>query len=95
MEPEVSLPCSQVAAKYEALCNIVTIFFLRRGVVSPSHNPQTGGPPLDCCSRLLIQYIRRYPSYLESVLSLRISRMRHAAVTWIHITWKRPLGKIN
>jgi len=36
--------------------------FLRWGVVSPTPNPQDGGPPLICCPRLLIQYIRSYPS---------------------------------
>ena len=39
----------------------------RRGVVSISSNPQAGGPPLFGCSRLLFQYIRSYPPYLEAV----------------------------
>jgi hypothetical protein len=39
----------------------VTSLFLWRGVVSPMPNPQTGGPPLVGCSRLLIQYIRSCP----------------------------------
>jgi hypothetical protein len=33
---------------------ILNMYFLRRGVVSTSPNPQTGGPPLVCCLRLLI-----------------------------------------
>jgi hypothetical protein len=37
--------------------------FLRRGVVKISPNPQAGGQPLVGCPRLLIQYIRSYPSY--------------------------------
>jgi hypothetical protein len=41
--------------------------FLRWGVVSTSFKPQTGGPPLVGCQRLLIQYIRSYPPYLEAV----------------------------
>jgi len=36
-------------------------FFVRRGVVSTSPNPQAGGPPRVGCPRLLIQYIRSYP----------------------------------
>jgi hypothetical protein len=35
-------------------------------VVSPTPNPQAGGPPLVSCPRLLIQYSRRYPPYLEA-----------------------------
>ena len=31
-------------------------------------NPQAGGPPLVCCLRLLIQYIRSYPQYLKPFL---------------------------
>jgi hypothetical protein len=45
-----------------------TIRFLRRGVVSTSHNPQAEGPPLVGCPRLLIQYIRRYPQFCRSFL---------------------------
>jgi hypothetical protein len=44
-------------------------------------NPQAGGPPLVGCPRLLIQYIRSYPPYLEAVSSIRNLRTRHAAVT--------------
>jgi hypothetical protein len=36
--------------------------FLRWGVVSPTPNPQAGGPPFVGCPRLLIQYILSYPS---------------------------------
>ena len=42
--------------------------FLRWGVVSTSPNPQTGGPPLVGCPRLLIQYIRSYPPYWRPFL---------------------------
>jgi hypothetical protein len=36
------------------LVSITLLFFLRRGVVSTSPNPQAGGPPLVGCLRLLI-----------------------------------------
>ena len=41
---------------------------LQGGVVSTSPNPQTGGPPLVRCPRLLIQFIRRYPPYRRPFL---------------------------
>jgi len=50
-------------------------------VVSPPPNPQAGGPPTVGCPRLLIQYIRSYPPYLEAVSSIRNPRTRHAVVT--------------
>jgi len=37
--------------------------FLRLRVVSPSPNPQTGGPPLVGCPQLIIRYIRSYPPH--------------------------------
>ena len=46
---------------------VIWLVFLRWGVVSTSPNPQAGGPPLVGCPRLLIQYIRGYPPYLEAV----------------------------
>jgi hypothetical protein len=57
------------------------IIFLRRGAVSLTPNPKAGGPPLVGCPRLLIQYIHRYPSYLEGVSTIRNLRTRHAVVT--------------
>jgi hypothetical protein len=67
--------CSKVrsALKY--------ISFLWLGVVSPTLNPQAGGPPLVGCPPLLIQYIRSYPPYLEDFSSIRNLRTRHAMVT--------------
>jgi hypothetical protein len=50
-------------------------------VVSPPPNPQAGGPPIVGCPRLLIQYIRSYPPYVEAVSSIRNPRIRHAVVT--------------
>jgi hypothetical protein len=55
--------------------------FLWWGIVSPTPNHQDGGPPLIGCPRLLIQYIRSYPPYLEAVSSIRNLRTRHAVVT--------------
>ena len=43
------------------------INFLRWGVVRTSPNPHAGGPPIVGCPRLLIQYIRNYPPYLEAI----------------------------
>jgi hypothetical protein len=51
------------------------------GVVRPPPNPQAGGPPPVGCPRLLIQYIRSYPPYLEAVSSIRNLWTRHAVVT--------------
>jgi hypothetical protein len=44
-------------------------------------NTLAGGPPLVGCPRLLIQYIRSYPPYLEVVSSICNLRTRHAMVT--------------
>jgi hypothetical protein len=54
---------------------------LRGRVVSPPPNPQAAGPSTVGCPRLLIQYIRNYPPYLEAVSSIRNPRTRHAVVT--------------
>ncbi|KAJ4432411.1 hypothetical protein ANN_21030 [Periplaneta americana] len=56
----------------------------RDGVVSPSPNPQAGGPPLIGCPRLLI---RSYSPYLEAVSSIRNMRTRHAVVIGTNNTW--------
>jgi len=52
-------------------------FFLRWGVVSLSPNIQAGGSPFVGCRRLLIQYIRSFPQYLEAVCSISNPRTRH------------------
>ena len=54
--------------KHLTLWVIFNIYFLRRGVVSTSSNPQAGGPPLVGCSRLLIQFIHSYPPYWRPFL---------------------------
>jgi hypothetical protein len=82
MEPEDSSPCSQQPSCPRLLVNFRNnLIFLRWGVVSPTPNPQAGGPPLIGCPRLLIQYINSYPPYLEAVSSIRNLRTRHAVVT--------------
>jgi hypothetical protein len=78
---------------------------LRWWVVSPPPHPQAGGPPPVGCPRLLFQYIRSYPPYLEAVSSIRNLRTRHAVVTGdplnmglrllsIFIAWKLSIGHI-
>jgi hypothetical protein len=66
---------------------IVTVLlqsqFLRWGVISALPKPEAGGPPLVGCPRLLIQYIRSYPSCLEAVAP---SRTRGRAMPW----WQGP-----
>jgi hypothetical protein len=54
------------------------IYWVLRGRVV---SPQAGGPPTVGCPRLLIQYIRSDPPYLEAVSSIRNRRTRHAVVT--------------
>jgi hypothetical protein len=54
---------------------------LRGKVVSPPPNRQAVGPLTLGCRRLLIQYIRSYPPYLETVSSIRTPSTRHAVVT--------------
>jgi hypothetical protein len=58
----------------------VTSLFLR-WVVSPTPNRQAQGPPLVGFPRMLIQYLRSYPPYLEAVSSIRNLRTRHVVVT--------------
>jgi hypothetical protein len=55
--------------------------FYGAGLLAPPPNPQAGGPPPVGCPRLLIQYIRSYPPYLEAVFSIRNLRTHHAVVT--------------
>jgi hypothetical protein len=72
----------QVIRPVPRLCIVIhnKYWVLRGRVVSPPPNPQAGGPPTVSCARLLIQYIRSYPPYLEAV-SIRKPRMCHAVVT--------------
>jgi hypothetical protein len=65
------------------LCVVIRnkYWVLRGRVVSPPPNPQAAGPSTVGCPRLLIQYIRSYPPYLEAVSSIHNPRTRHAVVT--------------
>jgi hypothetical protein len=73
---------SKKLPKSEAPCNILEQnYFLWRGVVSLTSNSQAGGPPLPRCSRLLIQYIRSYPPYLEAISSIHNLRTCSAMLT--------------
>jgi hypothetical protein len=57
------------------------IIFYGEELLAPRPTPQAGGPPFVGRPRLLIQYIRSYPPYLEAVPSIRNLRTRHAVVT--------------
>jgi hypothetical protein len=50
------------------------------GDISPPPNPQAGGTPTVDRPRLLVQYIRSYPPYLDAV-SIHKPMTRHAVVT--------------
>jgi hypothetical protein len=63
------------------LWHFLTSLVFWRGVVSPMLNPQAGEPPPVGCPRMLIEYIRSSPPYLEAVSSIRSLRMPHAVVT--------------
>jgi hypothetical protein len=56
---------------------------------APRPTPQAGGPPLVGCPRLLIQYIRSYPPYLEGVSSIRNLRTRPVVVTGVTGSWRK------
>jgi hypothetical protein len=73
--------CPKNPYKSETVLHYVTsLFFLRRVVFSPTPNPKAEGPHLGRCPRLLVQYIRRYLSYLEAIPSFRNVRTLHAVV---------------
>jgi len=61
------------APKSEALFNVSwQAGFLRKGIVSPSLNPQAGGPTLICCPRLLLLFRYIEHSQLHSVTGSRV-----------------------
>jgi hypothetical protein len=76
MEPESSLPYSQVPANWPYHSRSGAFLtnetkqdaFLRWWVVSASPKPQDGGPLLVGCLWLLIQYICSYPPYWRQFL---------------------------
>jgi hypothetical protein len=74
-----------VTRAWISLCKSVRLEFswqtsLRRGVVSPTLNPETGGPPHVGCLLLLIQYIRSCLPFVEAALSIRNPRKRHVVI---------------
>jgi hypothetical protein len=62
------------------LWHFITSWFFMVRSWSSTPNPQTGRPPLDGSLRLLIEYIRSYPPYLEVVSSIRNLRTHHTVV---------------
>jgi hypothetical protein len=54
-------------------------------------NPQAGEPPIVACPRLIIQYIRSYPSYLEVISSIHNLRTRHVVFSFNIIQTKLQL----
>jgi hypothetical protein len=60
-------------------CN--KLIFYDEEFITSRPTPKTWGPHLVCCPRLLIQYIRHYPPYLEGIFSIRNLKTRHAVVT--------------
>jgi hypothetical protein len=86
MEPEGLLPCSQEPStepyhEPDRSNPYHPILSLRSILILSTPTPTLKDHPLSGCPRLLIKYIRRYPSYLEAVSSVRNLRTRHAAVT--------------
>jgi hypothetical protein len=57
------------------------IIFYGEVLLAPRPPPPAGGPPRVGCARLLIDFIRSYPPYLEAVSSIRNLSTRHAVVT--------------
>jgi hypothetical protein len=57
------------------------LIFYGEELLAPRPTAQVGGPLLVGCPRLLIEYIRSYPPYLEVVSSIRNLRTRPAVVT--------------
>ena len=70
-QPDISnhfLRCTEYQSHSDAFVMVSNMFqFIRRGVNSTSPNPEAAEPRLVGCPRLLIQYIRTYPPYLEAV----------------------------
>jgi hypothetical protein len=64
-----------VAEKFPAFRNMLV--FYGEELLALCETPKAGEPPLVCCPRLLVQYIRSYPPYLQAVSSTRNLRTRH------------------
>jgi len=67
-----------------------SVTFLRRRIVVTSPNNRPGGPPLIGCPRLLIHYIRSYPSHIETVPPART--WRSAILWWLDHTYHGLVG---
>jgi hypothetical protein len=83
---ESLLPCSRESKARLCMTFRNKLFSLRWGVVSPSSNPQPGGPPFFRCSQMLIQYICGYCPYLGAVYSIYNLRTLRGEVTETHVT---------
>jgi hypothetical protein len=64
----------------------IPVELLQSDVSSSPARPQSWGPPLVGCPRLL-HSIDRYPACLGTVSSIRNLAARHVVVTGTHITW--------
>jgi hypothetical protein len=53
--------------------------FCGGGLLAPPPSPQAGEPPPVGCPRLLIQYIRSYPLYLEAII---LPVVLHGCESW-------------
>jgi hypothetical protein len=62
------------------------LVFYGEKFLCPHQTSQTRRPHLVGCPQLLIQYIRSYPPYLETVSSIYNPKMRHAVVTRSRLT---------
>jgi hypothetical protein len=93
MEPEGSLPCSQEPPNSTPFVIFRSkLIFQGDELLDPRPTPQTGGPPLVGCPRLLIQYNRSYPPYLEAASSIRnwgrdMPWWRGTLLTWIQLKY--------
>jgi hypothetical protein len=79
----------QVIRPVPRLCVVIRnkYWILRGMVVSPTPNPQAGGPPTVGCPRLIIQHIRSYPPYMEAVSSIRNPRIGSDSQNYLNTNW--------
>jgi hypothetical protein len=73
---QIISPCPRLLVSFRN-----KIIFYGEELLAPTPNPHAVGPLIVGRPRLLIEYIRSYPPYLEAVSSIRIMRTRHALVT--------------
>ena len=73
-DPSGGVVCLRIVLSPEQASHLwlfLNISVLQGRVVSTSPNPQSGGPPLVGCPRLLIQFIHSYPPYRGPFLCLQ------------------------